>query len=37
MWLPLFLNDMSRFADLVSTYSGPEHPLAVALLARVRA
>ena len=37
LWLPLFLDDMPRFADLVFSYAGAEHPLAVALLARVRA
>lgn len=37
LWLPLFLIDMPRFAALVSTNAGPEHPLAVALVTRARA
>ena len=37
LWLPLYLNDMPRFVDLVSSYAGVEHPLAVALQAQVRA
>jgi hypothetical protein len=35
LWLPLFLNDFPRFAELVAQYAGDGHPLTIEVRKRI--